>query len=231
MASPGTLLDLAADLERRDREVAAALEHVVELDRRARDVRARSAELHEQLAASPAALAALDRAHAEARAAREQAAHARATAEERLHAVRGGTEERRALAEHELGRAREAERDAAARVDRLEAERREQEAAGAAARAEEATLVERAERISRELAGVGRISASGLERPGDGVEGLPEWASRVHAALFVVRGQLEAERERLVREANELGGTVLGEQVAGASVTLVRRRLEEALRR
>jgi len=50
------------------------------------------------------------------------------------------------------------------------------------------------------------------------------------AALFVVRGQREGERERLVREANELGGSVLGEQVAGASVALVRRRLEEALR-
>jgi hypothetical protein len=45
-----------------------------------------------------------------------------------------------------------------------------------------------------------------------------------------VRGQREQERERLVREANELGGSALGEQLAGSSVALVRRRLEEALR-
>jgi len=36
----------------------------------------------------------------------------------------------------------------------------------------------------------------------------------VHVALLVVRGQLDVERDRLVREANELGSVVLGEELA-----------------
>jgi hypothetical protein len=52
----------------------------------------------------------------------------------------------------------------------------------------------------------------------------------VHAALFVVKGGLETERERVVREAGELGAAVLEEPPVGASVSLVRRRVEDALR-
>jgi hypothetical protein len=47
--------------------------------------------------------------------------------------------------------------------------------------------------------------------------------------LLVSRGTLEAERERVVVEANELAALVLGDSSAGSSVTLVRRRLEEAV--
>jgi hypothetical protein len=39
---------------------------------------------------------------------------------------------------------------------------------------------------------------------------------------------LEAERERVVVEANVLGTSVLGEELGAASVALVRRRLEAA---
>jgi hypothetical protein len=58
-----------------------------------------------------------------------------------------------------------------------------------------------------------------------------DWCARARAALFVVRGTLVAERERLLAEANALGGTVLGEELTGASVTQVRQRIENALRR
>jgi len=45
----------------------------------------------------------------------------------------------------------------------------------------------------------------------------------------VVRGGLEGEREKVVLEANALAAAALGEQAGGASVALVRRRLEESL--
>ena len=102
--------------------------------------------------------------------------------------------------------------------------------AKSAAQAEAFALVRDASDVASRLQDVPRVSASGREAPGQDLAQLSEWGSRVHAALFVVRGQLEGERDRLVREANELGGAVLGEQLAGSNVTLVRRRLEEALR-
>ena len=64
--------------------------------------------------------------------------------------------------------------------------------------------------------------------PGDSLDEVEEWGARAHSAIFVVRGGLEAERERLVFEANALATAALGEQVAGANVSLVRRRLEAA---
>jgi hypothetical protein len=47
--------------------------------------------------------------------------------------------------------------------------------------------------------------------------------------LFVVRGTLETERERVVVEANALGSAVLGEALGASSVATVRRRVEQAL--
>jgi chromosome segregation ATPase len=230
MASGGSLLDLAADLERRDQEVASALDRVDQLDRQAEAIRARSEELRRRLEAAPASLAALDRSHADARDAAAAAATSRRDAEVRVAALRQSDTERRDRAQRQLERAREVEADASTRVDRLDSERLTAAAAIAAARAREAALLHEAADVSAALAQVERLSASGREPPAGGARRIEEWSSRVHAALFVVRGQLQTERERLVREANELGGAVLGEQLAGSSVSLVRRRLEEALR-
>jgi hypothetical protein len=57
---------------------------------------------------------------------------------------------------------------------------------------------------------------------------LEDWGGQVRSALFVARGTLEAERERVVVEANVLGASVLGEQLGASSVALVRRRIEAA---
>jgi hypothetical protein len=72
-----------------------------------------------------------------------------------------------------------------------------------------------------------RVSDSGRTPPGETLPELVAWADRVGAALLVVRGVLVAERERLLREAGELGTAALGEPVYGASVSMVRRRIEE----
>ena len=65
--------------------------------------------------------------------------------------------------------------------------------------------------------------------PGTSLDELEEWGARAHAALFVVVGGLEGERERIVLEANALAAAALGEQTGAASVALVRRRLEQSL--
>lgn len=47
---------------------------------------------------------------------------------------------------------------------------------------------------------------------------LVEWASHVHAELFVAAGQIDVQRERVIREANELATMLLGEPTYGATV-------------
>ena len=48
---------------------------------------------------------------------------------------------------------------------------------------------------------------------------LVEWASHAHAELFVAAGQVDVQRERVIREANELASMLLGEPTYGATVT------------
>ena len=93
--------------------------------------------------------------------------------------------------------------------------------------AETATLAHEAKAIAAELIRIRRIpEAPGLE-PGDALVELEEWGLLVRSAVLVARGTLEAERERIVVEANALAAGALGEPLAASSVALVRRRLEE----
>ncbi len=50
--------------------------------------------------------------------------------------------------------------------------------------------------------------------PGDD---LAEWASQAHSVLFVAAGQVDARRERAIREANELATSILGESTHGST--------------
>ena len=147
----------------------------------------------------------------------------------------------------EVGRARRSSGDAmveaertvrrtrTAATDAAEAVRRANEHIEAVARQEAALNAEAegltadANVIAREVADVPRLSDSGRSAPGTSLAEIDEWGARVHAALFVVRGGLEGEREKVVLEANGLAAATLGEQTGGASVALVRRRLEESL--
>lgn len=47
---------------------------------------------------------------------------------------------------------------------------------------------------------------------------LVEWASHAHAELFVSAGQIDLQRERVIREANELASMLLGEPAYGTTV-------------
>jgi DNA repair exonuclease SbcCD ATPase subunit len=76
-----------------------------------------------------------------------------------------------------------------------------------------------------------------LEGRARGVPGVPplgrslvEWASHAHAELFVAAGQIDVQRERVIREANELASMLLGESTYGATVAQALLRVESLTR-
>ena len=233
MAETDTVLALAAEIERRDGEVAQSLELVNDLSRRASAIRGRATELGTLLVSVPGELAALERSAAHDRDARAAAAAELAGAEQEATTAKKArrmSDDERSDAARRVDNARERLEEIEARIARRTAEHEALGAIELDARRDALELADAAAAVAASLDDVPRISQSGRDEPEPGLSGIEEWGGRVHAALFVVRGQLEGERDRIVREANELGGAVLGEQLAGASVALVRRRLEEALR-
>ena len=87
-------------------------------------------------------------------------------------------------------------------------------------------LARAAEKVAVDLRHLGRLADGARRDPGATLEELDDWGGQVRSALFVARGTLESERERIVVEANVLGASVLGEQLGASGVALVRRRLE-----
>jgi hypothetical protein len=220
-------LELAADLERRDAEVAAEIDRVGRLGDAAREIGSRTQAISSLLETAPVERASLDRAEAEARTHLSEADADLASAGAALEDARRRGDLVDAQRSHE--HAQTAARDAAARVTRIACTRETLEASEQAARADVPNLVAAANRIAGELAGLSRISSSGRALPESSLGGVAAWAARVHVALLVARSQLDGERDRLVRDANELGSVVLGEQLAGNSVELVGRRVRALL--
>ena len=68
-------------------------------------------------------------------------------------------------------------------------------------------------------------AAEHVPAPPEGVRELVEWASHAHAELFVAVRQLASERERLIREANELATSLLGEPTYGSTVAQLAERV------
>jgi chromosome segregation ATPase len=227
-----SLLVHAQQLDAEDADVSRRLSVVVELTERVGAVRAGAAEVAARLAGVPAEAASIDDAEASAR---EAAATARVElddAENRLAALRASRrrrEEEIARAERTTLDAQEALADAEARLARLATRRLELEELERALESERAALASAAIELAERLARIPRLSESGKLEPGTTLEEIDEWGSRSRAALFVVRGTLEAERDRIVVEAEALGTAALGEDLHGSSVALVRRRLEQAL--
>jgi chromosome segregation ATPase len=65
--------------------------------------------------------------------------------------------------------------------------------------------------------------------PGEGLAGALEWAARARGALLLEHSNLVSEREMIIREANELTASVLGEPLVSAAVAGLRDRLALAL--
>src|SRR4051794_33311871 len=73
-------------------------------------------------------------------------------------------------------------------------------------------LMREAERLPAEAARLSERAATlpGVEPPRAG-SSLVDWASHAHAELFVTTRQLDARRDRVIREANEVATMLLGE--------------------
>jgi chromosome segregation ATPase len=69
--------------------------------------------------------------------------------------------------------------------------------------------------------------AADVPEPGEGPRALVDWASRAHAELFVAAGHIDTQRDRLIREANELASALTGEATYGSTAAQALRRAEE----
>jgi chromosome segregation ATPase len=223
------LLRIARELEARDERLAAAIAEVDALQREAEEVRGRARAFEEFLERLPLEQEAAEAALREAE--READARTRALADPEDEVGRAEDSrdpERLAAARRALVRARDAAASAGRKVARsrqvLDHLAREAESV----RRESPLLERRAHELAGRLARMPRISGKAAEEPVPGLGGTIDWGDRARAALFVARSGLETERERVVREANELATSALGEAAAPTSVTLVRERLERA---
>ena len=136
---------------------------------------------------------------------REQAEAERAVAAARDDEARDDAERARNRAADRVAVAQARTDRAAAAVDDLERE---------------------AERLPAEAAQLSERAAAvpGVEPPEGG--SLVEWASHAHAELFVTARQLDAQRDRVVREANELATMLVGEPTYGATAAQALARAE-----
>ena len=226
------LLAVAADLERRDESVAGEIAVVRDLADRTGAVRARAGEIRVALERMPGELEDVARRRHEAQ---DEAARARAElelAESRLRGLESGRRRRADEVERarkEATTAREALADANARLDRLDAVEAGLRDEGRALDAEAEMLARAAARVAAEVRALPRVGDAARREPGAMLDELEDWGGHLRSALFVARGTLETERERLVVEANGLGSSVLGETLGASSVAVVRRRLEQHL--
>jgi len=231
MAASTDALEHAAELERRDTKIATELAVVRDLEERVGAIRGRVGTVREALDRVPLEREDLDRRLGAAEGA-VAAAHADVErAESRVASLESGRRRR----DDELDRARkEAATARDSLADALAARARIDERTSALAdeeralRTEGEALAQAAERVADGVRDVGRVTESAGRAPGASLAELEDWGGRVRSALFVARGTLETERERVVVEANVLGASVLGEQLGASSVALVRRRLESA---
>jgi chromosome segregation ATPase len=203
------------ELARRDRELADGADRLRALDGQVAAVRARAEAIDRFFAAYP-----------------EEERRRRAE----LHAAESELERRRAQyaeAQRELESARDAEAGERARHAVVRAEdhvsvataARERAAASAAELERDASAFpEEVQRLEDRARAVATESGDVPPTP-KGVRELVAWASHAHAELFVAIRQLEGERERLIREANELATNLLGEPTYGSTVAQLAERV------
>jgi chromosome segregation ATPase len=218
-------LDFARELERRDAATAERLELLGRLAREVDRIRGRARDLTAYFQRLPAEQELVASAAAEAEAALERA-HA-ALAEAEAARGRARSDDARAAAKRELAGAHAAVHAAAERLERTAARRAALEQEAEESQAEARTLARAAADAARELEAAPRVTLAAA--PGEDLADVLDWAARAQAAILVVRSGLDAERDRIFREANELGSSVLGEALQSTNVSLVRRRVEERL--
>ena len=125
--------------------------------------------------------------------------------------VRAARRELEQAGEDEVAAARHGLERAQAGLDDVDAAAAALERDAAAAEAGRERLETGVRAAAERLAGLERVHPVAAPRPG--LAGVLDWSSRARAAIFVARSGLEQERERVVREAEELGASLLNEQI------------------
>jgi hypothetical protein len=158
--------------------------------------------------------------------ARDEAQAARAALVKAQEAVRSATKAEGRAAELFLVRARDRLSVAERRMAEAESEVRDVEESSCSLEALAEELEADAKFLSHALRDRPRVAEDAGIEPAPGLDGLLEWADAAHAALFVARGQVSAERDAVVRQANELGSAALGEPLGAVGVMVVMRGVE-----
>jgi hypothetical protein len=223
-------LALLAELERMDEATGAELAEIDELSAAVAEIHRQAVELHELLARLPEEREAVARAVDESGRELADAKDALRQAEEELAAAEAGDDPERVTAARRFEvRARDhlhiAERKAAA----ARAHASDLAARADAAQVQVAELETRARQLAKVLEQRPRLTEDAVATPAPGPAGVAEWATRARAALLVARSQLAEERDAVVRQANELGAVLLGEEIPAASAAAVARRVEREL--
>jgi chromosome segregation ATPase len=199
-----------------DDELGARERRLQELDETVRELRGRAEALEVFFAryddAEHRARSAIESAEADIARRRAEVAEAKAELENERD------EERRELARRALARAEDHLSIADIALGRASTDAAQLEREAADWQRALPLLEDRARQLSAEL--------PDLERPGAGAPALIAWASHAHAALFVGVRQLEAERERVIREASELASALLGEPTYGSTPAQALARVE-----
>jgi hypothetical protein len=223
----GDRLALLRELERVDDAVAAELVETDELYAAVEELRRRALEVEgffarlpgERAAAAKSALEA-ERALAEAGAAADEATAAVAAARS------AGNDERLAEARRREVAAQDSLHVAERRLEAARRRAAELEARAEAAQSESHALGASAGDLASTLADRPRVPGGAVADPGTSAAGVAEWGTRARAALLVARSQATAERDAVVRQANELGTAVLGEPLPPLGAREVVRRVE-----
>src|SRR5262245_15524668 len=222
--------ELLAELARADAACAATRSELDALLRETLDLRTRADEIASMLAAAPAERTRLFEALAAAEAEEKERAEALAAAEAELAAVeRKRDSERTAAARRSRDRAQDDLTTAERRVASCRAAGEEHRRAVEAAELEVPEVEAHAADLAGRLRGRPRLAPQAGQAPAPGLAGVSEWAGGVRAALVVARSGVAAEQELVIRQANELASTLLGEAQAATSVAVVARRVERAL--
>jgi chromosome segregation ATPase len=205
------------NLATRDAELERRARRLRELDHAAAEIRHAAEAIDAFFAAYPA----------EETARREEVIAAEAELQQRraelaqaqLELASAHEDETRELAQRAFARADDHVGVATARLERARHAREELE--------HEAQTLPRAVPDLEARATAIADEAPDVPEPGEGPRALVEWASHAHAELFVAAGYIDTQRERLIREANELASALTGEATYGSTAAQALKRAEE----
>jgi hypothetical protein len=230
---PDRRLAILEDLERAEDEAAAELAEVDELYADCEQVRLAAHDLVAFLERLPEDRAAAAHDIEESARALEEAGVVSRNAEQELGAAETARDpEVLAAARRFHIRARDALHLAERRARAAEDRAAELEAAAMAAEEHARELNARARELAETLGRRPRVALEAEIPPDASPAQVAEWGTQARAALLVARSQVSAERDALVRQANELAANVVGEPVAAMSAAgaadLLRRTLDGA---